>query len=711
MRRYYRVGIAEWVACCVVRGASSTTQRRSTILDAPRTTHHASTLQRFNASTLCIILATILTAITIPVQSKLIDVNFTQNSSPGQGGPSPGPTMTGPAVLGSPGDLWNGINGSSSNGVSLIYSDGSATPVKMTFTSGGGYNVFDYSGSSPFAGGANQALMENYLFNGGVPQTITLSNLAPNSAYGVVLYNAANVGAIGRTTSFTINSNTLSSTWNGTCSTFISGVDYVYFPAARSDGSGTMTITWTGNGSIEGDVNGFQIMPAQFFTTSLNAGSNQLTFTFPAQTGYSYQVQYKTNLNQAAWTALGNPMPGNGGVLTVSGPPVGPSRYFRLQMSTNTPPISRLHTSGTTIVNAFGQPVLLKGLNLGGWFIMEPWMCPADSGGLPDTYSIIQELDNRFGVATEQLLIRTYQSNWITTADLNNITNGGFNCVRVPVWWGNFYSITNTTTNGWRSDAFTMLDWVVTNCAARGIYVVIDMHGVVGSQSTSDDTGQQNLNAYWTNSLDQSETVYMWTQIASRYCTNDAIAGYDLINEPTGTSSTGAVWTAYQTLYNAIRAVDTNRMLIMEGTFGNWDWNMLPAPSAYGWTNIVYSMHEYQFNGDTNQVEAGSDNQVNDFGNHVSWNVPDYIGEWNDMGQGAACYDYSINDYNNADMSWTMWAYKATQGLVPDGWGWYDPTNWPATPNVSKDSTSTIVKDWQQWQTTNCFEQNPTVGL
>ena len=34
----------------------------------------------------------------------------------------------------------------------------------------------------------------------------------------------------------------------------------------------------------------------------------------------------------------------------------------------------------------------------------------------------------------------------------------------------------------------------MSNAGRRGIYVIIDMHGVVGSQSTSDDTGQQNTN-------------------------------------------------------------------------------------------------------------------------------------------------------------------------------------------------------------------------
>ena len=55
--------------------------------------------------------------------------------------------------------------------------------------------------------------------------------------------------------------------------------------------------------------------------------------------------------------------------------------------------LSMLHTSGRSIVNANGTVVQLQGVNLGGWFIMEKWMCPLDSGSLPDTYSVMQTLD------------------------------------------------------------------------------------------------------------------------------------------------------------------------------------------------------------------------------------------------------------------------------------------------------------------------------
>src|SRR5579862_5184225 len=70
-----------------------------------------------------------------------------------------------------------------------------------------------------------------------------------------------------------------------------------------------------------------------------------------------------------------------------------------------------LSTSGINVRNGHGTGdiVPLRGENLGGWLVMEPWMCPMDSSGLVDNYSVISTLDTRFGTNIEQSLIRTYQ--------------------------------------------------------------------------------------------------------------------------------------------------------------------------------------------------------------------------------------------------------------------------------------------------------------
>jgi endoglucanase len=382
-----------------------------------------------------------------------------------------------------------------------------------------------------------------------------------------------------------------------------------------------------------------------------------------------------------------------------------------LYANTASAQLSMLHTSGRSIVDANGQTVILQGVNLGGWFIMEKWMCPLDSGSLPDTYSVMQMLDQRFGVATEQSLIKTYQQSWITTTDLDNIKNAGFNVVRVPVWWGQFYPLNNVSNSAWRADAFDVLDWLVSQAGARGIYVIIDMHGVVGGQSTSGDTGQQNNNSYWTDSNNQGNTAYMWWQIANHYKGNPTVAGYDLINEPMNAPNSTAVLNAQNDLYQTVRSADPDHIVIFEGTWGSWNWSMLPNPSQYGWTNAVYEMHEYQWNQSEAVVEQGSVGQVNDFNNHASYNVPGYVGEFNDFGYGSAAWTFSTNTYNNGGLSWTMWAYKATDGLIPDSWGFYDPSFWATTPNISTDSAATIAADWQQWTTPATFVQNTSLGL
>jgi endoglucanase len=380
--------------------------------------------------------------------------------------------------------------------------------------------------------------------------------------------------------------------------------------------------------------------------------------------------------------------------------------------TTPTTGLSMLRTSGRNIVNASGQVVRLRGMNLGGWLLMEKWMTPMDSGQLVDHYSVLQTLNNRFGEATQQSLTRTYQQSWITTGDLDNIRAAGLNCVRVPVWWPNFYRLNDTNTTGWRSDAFEMLDWVVAQAGARGLYVIIDMHGTVGQQSNADTTGRVNMNQYWSNGTYQGQTAYAWWQIANRYKGNGTVAMYDLINEPIGTPSSSALWTIYNNLYNSIRSADPGHIITMEGTYGSWNWSMLPPPSQYGWTNVVYQMHEYRFDNQTAAgVQQGAQNQVNDFNAHASWNVPGFIGEFNNFGTGSTVWTNVLNTYTNNNLHWTDWAYKATSGLVPNSWGLYNPIYWPTTPNISTDSSATISAAWQQWKTSISFGRNNTIGM
>jgi aryl-phospho-beta-D-glucosidase BglC (GH1 family) len=373
-----------------------------------------------------------------------------------------------------------------------------------------------------------------------------------------------------------------------------------------------------------------------------------------------------------------------------------------------------LSTGGANIRNNYGQGevVPLHGVNLGSWLLMEGWMCPMDSSGLADNYSVIQTLDSRFGVAAEQSLIQTYQNTWITTNDLDNIKALGMNYIRLPFWWGDVQTLGGT----WRPDAFAQMDWVVTNAWQRGIYTLIDFHGVPGGQSLSDDTGRANQNQYWTNSAYQNQTSMIWSNVAAHFNGNPAVCGYDLINEPIGAPTQAAIWSAYNSLYQTVRAADPNHIIVMEGAWSgtgtsgqqlNWQWDVLPPPAQYGWTNVVYSMHAYPGGAPTDEVNK----QVNDFNSHQSWNVPCLIGEFNWEDNTTSDWQYGTQQFNANNMNWSLWSYKAISGSVPNSWGIYDPigamNTWPPVPNIQTNSINTISNDWAKWKTSTAFGATP----
>ena len=221
------------------------------------------------------------------LQAQLIDVDFNNDTAgSAHGGPAVGPTMSGAAVLGTAGDIWNGIDADNGSGIPLVYTDGTASPVSMSFTSGGSYDVYAYSGNTGFNGTAYAALMEDYLYNGGATQSITLSGLAPNASYNLVLYNAADTTSAGRETIFTVNGASQNSVWSGTDSTLIAGVDYVNFTSAISDSSGNLVIYYSGNGALEGDIDGFQIqLNLPVLTVGITSPANGDVYLPPATVG------------------------------------------------------------------------------------------------------------------------------------------------------------------------------------------------------------------------------------------------------------------------------------------------------------------------------------------------------------------------------------------------------------------------------------------
>ncbi len=326
-----------------------------------------------------------------------------------------------------------------------------------------------------------------------------------------------------------------------------------------------------------------------------------------------------------------------------------------------------LKTKGTKIYNQRGEEVVLKGVNIGSWMIWEDWLSPYEEA--TDHYSAFEVLIERFGTQKAYDLMDTYMDNWFTESDLDTIKEMGFNCIRVPFWYRNFYYDDNGTKildeNGeWD---FSRLDWVVEECAEREIYVILDMHGAPGFQSDAPHSGKGTSCGLY----DQTEegefyrmlTNELWTAIAERFAGNPAVAMYDLLNEPMCDCPVTEIERRvkneyiYTILYDTVRAADPDHIITMECI---WTGFALPQTWLKGWENVVYQVHFYN-NSDFIFAFFLLLTKI------LHPNVPMFMGEFypHEKTTWEGCFR-SLKRFN---YSWCLWTYKAANhGMWESDW-------------------------------------------
>ena len=358
--------------------------------------------------------------------------------------------------------------------------------------------------------------------------------------------------------------------------------------------------------------------------------------------------------------------------------------YFQLDKS------DCLKTSGQNIQNARGETVILRGVNLGGWLLQESWMCPNNGEDkVWGYYDTLETLIERFGDDKAEELLNTYLDNWITVSDLDYLKTLGVNCVRVPFWYRNFQSDDNGTWIRNKKGAidFSRLDWIVTQCGKRGIYVILDLHGAPGFQSNDHPCGKTNASELFDLTLDglkfRRQTTELWTEITKHFKGNPAIAAFDLLNEPMSGFSEKEkkdcqLWRFYNKLYKAVRAEDPSRMITVEAV---WEVENLPNPNLFCWKNIVYQLHIY--NGTTTEI----DKKISDIKDKAKWNVPVVVGEF----QAGGMWDYTIGAFNDNNLSWLTWTYKGTKTQKSD---WFLFAEEIEVVHLQEDSFEQIKTKW-----------------
>lgn len=341
---------------------------------------------------------------------------------------------------------------------------------------------------------------------------------------------------------------------------------------------------------------------------------------------------------------------------------------------------------------------MLKGCNLGNWFVIEPWIINISDGpgAVSDQFTFEEVLSKRFGPAEKDRLMELYRSNWITEQDFATIKSFGFNLVRLPLNYRQFEDDAHPMRL--RPDAWKWVDRAVDWAERQGVYTILDLHGAQGGQTENDHTGRAGQNKLWSSPADQERMAWLWGEIAKRYRGRSAVVAYDIFNEPWGGSKADQV-KVFSRCYDAVRRVDPAKLVF---AMGHWDdFDHYGDPKAHSWTNVGFEMHYYP-----GMFGNGSPTLATQ-AKHIATlpavaakidrlDVPFLVGEMNvvfDSAGGAKMMRRYFDLHEGYGWMTTLWTYKVLSkdgGFGDASWGMVTNPKplWPL--NVHQDSKAQI---------------------
>ncbi|KAG9995816.1 hypothetical protein KCU80_g24379, partial [Aureobasidium melanogenum] len=78
---------------------------------------------------------------------------------------------------------------------------------------------------------------------------------------------------------------------------------------------------------------------------------------------------------------------------------------------------------------------VMRGVNIGGWLVLEPWITPSIFQAYPMSEGIVDEytLGEKLGQDAAYNVLKPHWDSWVQLADFQKIANSGFNVVRIPI--------------------------------------------------------------------------------------------------------------------------------------------------------------------------------------------------------------------------------------------------------------------------------------
>jgi glucan 1,3-beta-glucosidase len=324
----------------------------------------------------------------------------------------------------------------------------------------------------------------------------------------------------------------------------------------------------------------------------------------------------------------------------------------------------------------FDEPGTVRGVNLGGWFVLEGWMTPDLFNGIEgsDETAFMRQTPN-----AEEVLQNHWET-FITEDDFIWLAEHNINFVRLPIpWWlfGVELAYEGLEYETSYAASVTYIDQAMIWAENHGIQVLLDLHTAPGCQNGFDNGGIAGVQEWGKN---ESQTGYVATtidiidQITAHFIQYDSLWGIQVLNEPAWGVNMQVLQQFYRDSYITIRKHSQTLWVGFHDGFRGYleeTWTDFFTDNPF--TNVFFDIHLYHVFGD-----MWSDFDIHD---HLTWVdieqrkaiqrydgiVPVVVGEWSLGLQG------NVFEGLNADsVDKVRKAFAARQlNVYEEGFGWF----------------------------------------
>ena len=342
-----------------------------------------------------------------------------------------------------------------------------------------------------------------------------------------------------------------------------------------------------------------------------------------------------------------------------------------------------------TMVKKFEKKI--RGVNLGGWLVLEKWITPSLFEGLQavDETSYCVEL----GADAEQRLKRHWQT-YITREDFSWLAGIGINAVRIPVghWLFGpdypYHRTYGTNPHPFVQGGIDVVDLAFQWAEEFGLNIVLDLHAAPGCQNGFDNGGIKDVCEWHTNEDYINHSLDILEKLAKRYHASSALYGIEVLNEPRWDIDTQLLKKYTIDGYRRIRQYcDPKDVAVVfhDGFRSHKEYiGFLSEPE---FSNVVFDIHRYQcferadidmdIYGHIQKSAILWKNEADEINTDLSFGT--YVGEWS-LGLdlhvvslwASGPFNHALNNMDKFQMSVAYRAYASAQLATFERYhGWF----------------------------------------